>query len=86
MISIVQRLNRAHSWEIRVAAFSGGRSTKHYGMFKPSSAQGLMLSTEDSLGQIAFACGFSDQSHFTRVFRCGVGESPKAWRRLNLNQ
>jgi AraC family transcriptional regulator len=49
-------------------------------------AQGLMLSTDDSLSQIAFACGFADQSHFTKVFRRSVGESPNAWRRLNLKQ
>jgi AraC family transcriptional regulator len=44
-------------------------------------AQGLMLTTDASLSQIALSCGMSDQSHFTRSFRRIVGESPSAWRR-----
>jgi AraC-like DNA-binding protein len=43
-------------------------------------AQNLMVNTRDSLSQIALACGLSDQSHFTRVFRRAVGMSPRAWR------
>jgi AraC-like DNA-binding protein len=44
-------------------------------------AQELMLTTDEPLSQIALACGLCDQSHFTRVFRRIVGESPNAWRR-----
>jgi AraC family transcriptional regulator len=44
-------------------------------------AQGLMLSTDASLGAIALDCGLADQSHLTRLFRRIVGESPRAWRR-----
>ena len=44
-------------------------------------AQQRMLSTRDSLAQIALECGMCDQSHFTRVFRRVVGMSPRAWRR-----
>ena len=40
-----------------------------------------MLTTDEPLSQIALACGLCDQSHFTRVFRRIVGESPNAWRR-----
>jgi AraC family transcriptional regulator len=43
-------------------------------------AQDLMINTGDCLSQIALACGLSDQSHFTRVFRRAVGMSPRAWR------
>jgi AraC family transcriptional regulator len=49
-------------------------------------AQELMLSTADPLSQIAYACGFADQSHFTKVFRRGVGQTPSAWRRHNLTE
>jgi AraC family transcriptional regulator len=34
-----------------------------------------------SLSDAAAECGFSDQSHLTRVFRQAVGVSPGAWRR-----
>lgn len=48
-------------------------------------AQGLMLSTEASLSDIALDCGLADQSHLTRLFRRIVGESPRAWRRARLS-
>jgi AraC family transcriptional regulator len=44
-------------------------------------AQGLMLSTDAPLSQIASECGLADQAHFTRLFRRVVGETPAAWRR-----
>jgi AraC family transcriptional regulator len=34
-----------------------------------------------SPSDVATECGFSDQSHLTRVFRQTVGVSPGAWRR-----
>ncbi len=48
-------------------------------------AQGLMLSTDKSLSEIAAECGLADQPHFTRLFRRFVGESPAAWRRARAN-
>lgn len=37
--------------------------------------------TNDSVSSIAVSCGFTDQSHLTRVFGAIVGASPAAWRR-----
>ena len=48
-------------------------------------AQGLMLSSEMSLSEIAAECGLADQSHFTRLFHRFVGDSPAAWRRARAN-
>ena len=48
-------------------------------------AQGLMLSTQKPLSEIAIECGLADQSHLTRLFRRVVGESPAAWRRARVN-
>lgn len=47
-------------------------------------AQGLMLTTSASLGQIAADCGLADQAHFNKLFRKFAGESPGAWRRARL--
>jgi transcriptional regulator GlxA family with amidase domain len=47
-------------------------------------AQTLMLTTNDSLSQIALLCGLADQAHLSKLFRREVGESPRAWRRRNL--
>jgi transcriptional regulator GlxA family with amidase domain len=44
-------------------------------------AQRLLLTTDDSMCQIALACGMCDQAHLTRMFRRIVGDSPMAWRR-----
>lgn len=35
------------------------------------------------IAEIAASCGFSDQSHLTRVFTARMGTSPARWRRLN---
>jgi AraC family transcriptional regulator len=44
-------------------------------------AKSLLRNSEDSLVEIALACGFSNQSHFTRLFSREVGLSPGQWRR-----
>lgn len=44
-------------------------------------AKSLMVTTRDSLCEIALACGFADQPHFSRAFRRVVGAAPHAWRR-----
>jgi len=41
----------------------------------------LLLTTADSMCEIALACGMYDQAHLTRVFRRLAGDSPMAWRR-----
>jgi len=43
----------------------------------------MMRTTEAPLAQIAVECGMTDQSHFCRVFRRVVGQSPNKWRRAN---
>jgi AraC-like DNA-binding protein len=44
-------------------------------------AQGLMLTTNTALGQIALECGLADQSHLSRLFQRFIGQSPAVWRR-----
>lgn len=33
-----------------------------------------------AISEISLACGFTNQSHFTRLFRKHVGVPPKAYR------
>jgi len=45
-------------------------------------ANDLLQNSTMSLTDIAMACGFADQSHFTRVFTAASGRSPGATRRM----
>jgi len=47
------------------------------------TAKRLLAANELNLTQVALACGFADQSHFTRVFVALTGTSPGLWRRNN---
>jgi AraC family transcriptional regulator len=44
-------------------------------------ASRLMLVSDDSLSDIALACGMADQSHLCNIFRQLTGQTPAAWRR-----
>jgi AraC family transcriptional regulator len=70
----------------RVFRVSFGQSPHTYVMRRRvERAQGLMLSTNQALGQIALDCGFADQAHFTKTFRRLCGESPGEWRRTRAD-
>jgi AraC family transcriptional regulator len=49
--------------------------------FRVQRAKELMVKGSLSLAQIAYECGFADQSHFTRVFSAAGNMTPAAWRR-----
>jgi AraC family transcriptional regulator len=40
----------------------------------------LLTHSVFSLAEIALACGFADQAHFTRSFHIAVGMTPRAYR------
>lgn len=44
-------------------------------------AKALLRASNAPLAEVAIACGFADQSHFTRVFSTIVGATPGNWRR-----
>ncbi|MFD1333284.1 helix-turn-helix domain-containing protein [Methylopila musalis] len=43
-------------------------------------AKDMLSRTSVSLTEVAFASGFSDQPHLTRVFKSATGKTPAAWR------
>ncbi len=51
--------------------------------FRLSRAAGLLVSTDDSITEIAFACGFSGASYFAESFRKCFGVPPKEYRENN---
>jgi AraC-like DNA-binding protein len=48
-------------------------------------AQGMLLSTDLHLNEIAYCCGLCDQPHLSKMFRGVVGENPSAWRRAHCD-
>jgi AraC family transcriptional regulator len=44
-------------------------------------AEGLMLTSDLSLSDIALRCGFTDQAHLCKLFRRRYAKTPAAWRR-----
>lgn len=43
-----------------------------------------LLRDGQALAEVAFACGFSDQSHLTRMFKRSIGVTPGAFRSLQV--
>jgi transcriptional regulator GlxA family with amidase domain len=77
------RLSTGHFSRLFKATF-GTKVINYIHRRRIERAQHLMLVSKEPLSQIAFACGFSDQAHYCRVFRTVMGSSPNAWRRRNM--
>lgn len=45
-------------------------------------AKRLLLTSELPIAEIAYTCGFADQSHLTRLFSRMEGLPPRAWQRM----
>jgi AraC-like DNA-binding protein len=65
---------------------SFGRAAKTYIIERRlHRAKRLMTETSETLAQIAEACGFADQAHFSRTFNTWIGEAPSRWRQSALH-
>ena len=53
---------------------------KYYVEMRLDRARTLLLQTEDSVTDIAMACGYESPGHFSKVYRARFGVSPHAQR------
>jgi AraC family transcriptional regulator len=60
--------------------FQGETMGEYVQKLRIAHASRLLLDKEIPLAEIAYAAGFSDQSHFTRIFKRFVGVTPGAFR------
>ncbi|MEL6680961.1 MAG: helix-turn-helix transcriptional regulator, partial [Pseudomonadota bacterium] len=51
--------------------------------YRIEQAMKLMADRARPLSDIAYACGFADQAHFSRSFKQVTGQSPRAYRAAN---
>ena len=61
-----------------------GRSAKdHINDFLIDKAKHLLLSSNDSIGGVAFTLGFNYPHYFSRLFKQKTGKTPQEYRQLN---
>ena len=83
-LTSIARLSTSHFARAFKKSF-GTAPFAYVAQLRIARAKQLMLETDSALSQIALECGMCDQSHFTRVFRRVVGDSPNNWRRSHCN-
>lgn len=54
--------------------------TSYLGRVRIEKAKQMLLNPHARISEVAFECGFQSLTHFNRVFRKLVGESPSAYR------
>ena len=79
-LSAVARRSAAHF--VRSFKHTFGESPHAYVIRRRlEQACHLMITSSESLGQIALSVGFSDRSHLSKRFKQVIGQSPSKWRR-----
>jgi len=64
----------------RFRDITGRTAITYVNEYRLTKAHGLLLASDNSISQIATACGFSDGNYFSRVFSKYYGMSPMAMR------
>ena len=60
---------------------TGGTFTQYVQRLRVAEACRLLIDTDRSITAVGYASGFHNLSHFNRVFRELVGQTPRAYRR-----
>jgi transcriptional regulator GlxA family with amidase domain len=76
----IAKLSASHFARAFRASF-GATPAAYVVLRRVERAKSLMLETTEPLCRISLDCGFTDQSHLSRVFRRQVGQPPSQWRR-----
>jgi AraC family transcriptional regulator len=82
-LAAVARLSRFH-FARAFRAETGLTPHAHLTLRRVERAKRLMLDGGASLSDIALACGFAHQAHFTTAFRRVTGTTPGRWRQERL--
>jgi len=76
-----EHINANPSYLSRLFRQTTGMTFREYlNMIRIEEAKRLLSATDYPVSEIAIACGFSDQSHFARVFKKSTGLTPKNYR------
>jgi AraC family transcriptional regulator len=79
-LASVTRLSTSHFFRAFKLSFNVPPQT-YIMALRLARARALMLESDEQISQIAAACGFADQAHFSKAFRRKVGCAPGLWRR-----
>lgn len=64
---------------------TGQNFTAYLNTVRIEKAQSMLLETDETVLEIAFACGYENVSYFNRVFRSQTGFSPLQYRSASGN-
>ena len=79
-----EALNMSGSYLSDLLRTETGRSAKdHIHAYLIEQAKTRLLSSSDSVSQVAFAMGFEYQQNFSKLFKSKTGMSPSEYRSLN---
>lgn len=62
---------------------TGKRTQEHIHLYLVDLAKNKLLSSSDSVSEIAYQLGFEYPAYFTKIFKSKTGLSPKQYRSLN---
>jgi AraC family transcriptional regulator, transcriptional activator of pobA len=66
-----------------LSKYTGKTTLEHIHLQVVDKAKSLLLGSEKTVSEIAYALGFEHPSHFTKIFKAKTGLPPKDFRGLN---